>query len=132
MLESLGRNMFPKTGKKMPPRSDGPSDDYASSVARALKAELGNSHQAIKTLMRWTGANERTAKNWLSGSNGPSGDHLLEIMRNSDVVFECVLQLIDRKAVLSHRKLEQVHDALRATAQLLFEMIQSRDSPRSH
>ena len=124
--------MFPKTGRKIPPRSDGPSDDYASSVARALKAELGNSHQAIKTLMRWTGANERTAKNWLSGSNGPSGDHLLEIMRNSDVVFECVLQLIDRKAVLSHRKLEEVHDALQATAQLLFEMIQSRDSPRSH
>ena len=124
--------MFPKTGRKIPPRSDGPSDDYASSIARALKAELGNSHQAIKTLMRWTGANERTAKNWLSGSNGPSGDHLLEIMRNSDVVFECVLQLIDRKAVLSHRKLEQVHDALQATAQLLFEMIQSRDSPRSH
>jgi hypothetical protein len=90
MLAGLGRNMFPKTGRKIPPSSDGPSDDYASSIAGALKAELGNSHQAIKTLMRWTGANERTTKNWLSGSNGPSGEHLLEIMRNSDLVFERV------------------------------------------
>src|SRR4030081_1421126 len=118
MLASLGRNMFPKTGRKIPPRSDGPSDDYASSVARALKAELGSSHQAIKTLMRWTGANERTAKNWLSGANVPSGEHLLEIIGHSDLVFECVMQLIDRKIVLSHRKLEEVHDALRFTAGL--------------
>jgi hypothetical protein len=91
-----------------------------------------DSHQAIKTLMRWTGANERTAKNWHCGVNGPSGEHLLEIMRNSDMVFECVLELIDRKVLLSHRKLEEVHDALQATAQLLSEMIQSKDLPRSH
>jgi hypothetical protein len=122
--------MFPKTGRKFPAREQRP--DYASSIAQALRAELGNSHQAIKTLMRWTGANERTAKNWLSGVNGPSGEHLLEIMRNSDLVFECVLELIDRKVVLSHRKLEQVHDALQATAQLLSEMIQSKDLPKSH
>ena len=82
--------------------------------------------------MRWTGANERTAKNWLSGANVPSGEHLLEIIRHSDLVFECVMQLIDRKIVLSHRKLEEVHDALRFTADLLSEMINAKDSPRSH
>ena len=132
MLASFGRNMFPKTGRKIPPRSDGPSDDYASSIARALKAELGNSHQAIKTLMRWTGANERTTKNWLSGVNGPSGEHLIEIMRNSDLVFESVLELADRKVVLSHRKLEDVRDALQATAELLSELMESKDLPKSH
>jgi hypothetical protein len=110
--------MFPKTGRKFPAREQQPN--YASSIAEALRAELGNSHQAIKTLMRWTGANERTTKNWLSGANGPSGEHLLEIMRNSDLIFECVLELIDRKVVLSHRKLEEVHDALQATAQTPF------------
>jgi hypothetical protein len=130
MLAGLGRNMFPKTGRKFPVREQ--QADYASSISDVLRAELGNSHQAIKTLMRWTGANERTTKNWLSGANGPSGEHLLEIMRNSDLVFECVLELIDRKVILSHRKLEEVHDALQATAQLLSEMIQSKDLPRSH
>jgi hypothetical protein len=124
--------MFPKTGRKFPRRAEEPPGDYASSIADALRAELGSSHQAIKTLMRWTGANERTTKNWLSGANGPSGEHLLEIIRNSDLVFECVLQLIDRKVVLSHRKLEEVHDALQVTAQLLSEMIKSKDLPRSH
>jgi hypothetical protein len=59
-------------------------------------------------LMRWTGANEWATKNWLSGANRPSGEHLLEIIRNSDLVFECVLELIGRKAVLSRRKLEEV------------------------
>ncbi|MDR3487851.1 MAG: hypothetical protein P4M05_23500 [Bradyrhizobium sp.] len=122
--------MFPKTGRRFPGREQ--QSDYASSIADALRAELGNSHQAIKTLMRWTGANERTTKNWLSGTNGPSGDHLLQIMRNSDIVFECVLGLVDRRVVLSHRKLEEVHNALQATAQLLSEMIQTKDLPRSH
>jgi hypothetical protein len=88
--------------------------------------------RAMSDEMRWTGANERTTKNWLSGANGPSGEHLLEIMRKSDLVFECVLELIDRKVVLSHRKLEEVHHALQATAQLLSEMIESKDLPRSH
>jgi hypothetical protein len=130
MLADLGRNMFPKTGRKFPTREKRP--DYGSSISQALRADLGSSHQAIKTLMRWTDANERTTKNWLSGTNGPSGEHLLEIMRNSDLVFECVLELIGRRVVLSHRKLEEVHDALQATAQLLSEMIQSKDLPRSH
>jgi hypothetical protein len=130
MLAGVGRNMFPKTGRKVPAREQRP--DYASSISEVLRAELGNSHQAIKTLMRWTSANERTTKNWLSGANGPSGEHLLEIMRNSDLVFECVLELIGRKVVLSSGKLEEVRDALQATAQLLSEMIQSKGLPRSH
>ena len=130
MLAGLGRNMFPKTGRRFPGREQ--QSDYASSIADALRAELGDGHEAIETLLRWTGANERTTKNWLSGTNGPSGDHLLQIMRNSDIVFECVLGLVDRRVVLSHRKLEEVHNALQATAQLLSEMIQTKDLPRSH
>src|ERR1700748_2948252 len=107
--------MFPKAGKKFPRDVGSPAANYASLIAEMLRTELGNSHQAIKTLMRWTGANERTAKNWLSGTNGPSGEHLLEIMRSSDFVFESVLELVDRRVVLSHRKLEEVHDALQTT-----------------
>jgi hypothetical protein len=122
--------MFPKTGRKI--LAGDRAAPYASTIAEALRADLSHSHQAIKTLMRWTGANERTAKNWLSGANGPSGEHLLEIIRHSDLVFEGVLSLIDRKAVLSLRKLEEVHDALQTTAKLLSEMIQSKDHPKSH
>ena len=124
--------MFPKTGRKLPPRGDAPIDDYASFVADALRLELGNSHQSIKTLMRWTGANERTMKNWLSGTNGPSGEHLLEILCNSDLVFDRVLQRVDRRPLLSYHKLEEVHEALRSTAQMLFEMIKAKELPKPH
>jgi hypothetical protein len=105
-----------------------PPEDYASCISGALRKELGNSHQSIKTLMRWTGANERTAKNWLSGTNGPSGEHLLEILRHSDPVFECVLERIDRAPLLSHRSLQEVHDVLQGTAQVLWGIIKAKNA----
>ena len=116
--------MFPKAGKKFPRDVGSPAANYASLIAEMLRTELGNSHQAHKTLMRWTGANERTAKNWLSGSNGPSGEHLLQLMRNSDQVFECVLRLSHRPAVLSNERLAKVRNSLQATADLLSEVIE--------
>ena len=36
---------------------------------------------ATKTLMRWTGAGERTAKAWLAGISGLSGGHLISLLR---------------------------------------------------
>lgn len=119
--------MFPKTGKKFPSGADLATPTYASLIADILRAELGNSHRAHKTLMRWTGANERTAKNWLSGSNGPSGEHLLQLMRNSDQVLECVLRLSHRPAVLSSQRLAEVRNSLQATADLLSEVIEVKD-----
>ena len=111
--------MFPKTGRKFPTENERTVQSYASAIAEILTKELGNSHHAHKTLMRWTGANERTAKNWLSGSNGPSGEHLLKLMRHSDRVFCCVLQLSGRPVVLSSQRLAEVRDSLQATADLL-------------
>lgn len=123
--------MFPKTGKKFPNNAELVAPTYASLIANILRAELGNSHQAHKTLMRWTGANERTAKNWLSGSNGPSGEHLLQLMRNSDQVFECVLRLSHRPAVLSNQRLTEVRNSLQATAELVSEVIEGSRQQRS-
>ena len=45
---------------------------YRKAIADALRRELGPTHQAIKTAMRWTGASERTVKYWFSGERGPS------------------------------------------------------------
>jgi hypothetical protein len=120
--------MFPKTGKKFPADVGFASSTYATLIADILKSELGNTHQAHKTLMRWTGANERTAKNWLSGSNGPSGEHLLQLMRNSDRVFEFVLRLSHRPALLSMRRLGEVRNSLQVTADLLSEVIESQET----
>lgn len=117
--------MFPKTGSKFRNVGSCRNESYATLIAQILRYELGNSHHALKTLMRWTGANERTAKNWLSGSNGPSGEHLLQLIRNSDVVFETVLRLADRKAVVSERKLDELRKSLQTMTELLSEVIES-------
>ena len=65
--------MLPKKGNHFPTGTAGRKSKigYAEAVAAALHAELGDSHQAIKTVMRWTGANERTVKNWFAGVMGP-------------------------------------------------------------
>lgn len=70
--------------------------DYRSAIAAALRDELGSTHRAIKTAMRWTGASERTVKYWIAGERGPSGEHLIALARHSDMVFHMVLMLADR------------------------------------
>lgn len=92
-------------GKKLHPSgngSDGGGQDaaYARMIAGALRNELGGSHQAIKRLMRWTGASERTTKNWMSGACGPSGAHLIAIIAESDEVLESVLASAGRRSSL--------------------------------
>ena len=73
------------------------TNSYESLIASALRRELGGSRRAIKTLERWTGATPRTAKNWLSGSTGPSGEHLMLLLRYSDEVFRTVLAEVNRE-----------------------------------
>lgn len=69
---------------------------YRTAIADALRRELGPTHQAIKTVMRWTGASERTAKYWLSGERGPSGEHLIRLAQHSDAVLITILIMAER------------------------------------
>jgi hypothetical protein len=74
----------------------GDRERYAATLAAVLRTELGGTRAAAKTMMRWTSACERTAKAWFSGVSGPSGEHLIALMRNSDAVFALVLRLTGR------------------------------------
>ena len=85
----------------------------------ALRDELGDSHRAIKTVMRWTGASERTVKNWISGASGPSGKHLIEIVRNSESVFATVMLLAGREQVVAAKKLVDARDTLAAMLEII-------------
>ena len=106
--------MFPKKGNVFPSRSADriSGKRYAAAMAAALRAELGETHQAIKIVMRWTGANERTGKNWFSANSGPSGEHLLAIVRHSDAALEAVLLLARRRPALSAEKFVAVRNTL--------------------
>src|SRR5512138_2220108 len=90
--------MFPKTGKGFPNGIDRDHDGYAYAdlVADALRRELGTTHRAAKTLMRWTGASERTVKHWLHATHGPDGAYLIALMRESEAVFDAVLRAAER------------------------------------
>jgi hypothetical protein len=82
--------MLPKKGRIFPRGEDRRQREpnYAMAVGSALQQELGDSHQATKTVMRWTGAGERTVKNWFAGTSGPRGEHLLALVRHSDAIFD--------------------------------------------
>src|SRR4051794_35442187 len=101
--------MLPKTGKRFPSRDGrrGSGLTYARAIAGALRGELGDTHQAIKSVMRWTGAGERTAKNWLGGTRGPTGEHLLSLVHHSDAVLNAVLRLSGREAVQPQMNLSE-------------------------
>lgn len=95
--------MFPKKGNLFPNGSNGIADElnYAAAIGHALHAELGGSHRAVKTIMAWTSANERTVKNWMAGTSGPRGDHLVGLIRHSDAVLTVVLRLAGREQALA-------------------------------
>jgi hypothetical protein len=86
--------------------------NYQSAIAEALSIELGNSHRAVKTVMRWTGANERTVKNWFAGRRGPRGEHLLSLIRHSSAVLEAVLRLTGREQLIAGKMLLDVRSTL--------------------
>ncbi len=85
--------MLPKKGRSLPSgsRGDGLPRRYAELVSLALKTELDDSRRTIKTVQRWTNASERTVKNWIAGSCGPGGDHLIAMLIHSDTMLHMLL-----------------------------------------
>lgn len=93
--------MFPKKGKKLH-RGSGDLDrerEFRQEIAVALKSELGATHQGIKTVIRWTGASERTVKHWFAGTHAPSGYHLAILARHSDSVLQFFLRTAQRQTL---------------------------------
>ncbi len=106
---------FPKKGKSFPKRDgdDGPNfnlDDrtFAGKIALALKSELKDRNSRAKLVAGWTGANERTAKNWILGRYAPCGRHLVALAQHSDQVLNAILSMADRQDLLLAQKVEDL------------------------
>ncbi|WP_233352789.1 hypothetical protein [Maricaulis alexandrii] len=121
--------MFPKMGNELPGRG-GPGG-YEQTIAMALRSELGTSHQAIKTLMSWTGASERSAKHWLSGTHGPSGRHLIALAKHSDAILIYILVAADRPAAAVSVRWAGLRQQLLSLVQQLDEAIASSTNSNS-
>jgi hypothetical protein len=106
---------FPKKGKYFPKRDgDGSSDfnlddhAFAMKIASALKSELKNHNSRAKLVAGWTGANERTVKNWILGRYAPCSRHLVVLAQHSDQVLNAILSMADRQDLLLARKAEDL------------------------
>ena len=109
--------MLPKRGKTLHRgrrRHAGPhgEQDFKRSIASALHGELGSTHRAVKTVMRWTGASERTVKHWFAGTHGPSAHHLIVLASHSDLVLTYFLSAARRPSLLIGTELLGVREKL--------------------
>ncbi len=129
ILKRCRRNVVSKKGQLPSPgctRIPGPraimktnSKIFASEVAAALNNELGQTRAHIKIVAAWTGANERTVKNWFAGNYGPSGDHLVTLIRYSDTVLSAVLSMSNRQNLLKTSKSNEIERRLIELTSLL-------------
>ena len=106
---------FPKKGKSFPKRGGGGGSDFslddhafAMKIASALTSELKDRNSRAKLVAGWTGANERTVKNWISGRYAPSGRHLVVLAQHSDQVLNAILTMAGRQELLLARKVEDL------------------------
>ena len=92
--------MLPKKGRRLQVWKGvlGGREVYAQTIAELLRKEHGESHRAVKQLMRQTDASERTVKHWLSGSHGPDTLYFLRLIASSPVIRAFVLGIIEGPA----------------------------------
>lgn len=115
------RNALPKKGNELHPdaRAAWSEKNLSELVAAALNNELGNSHQAVKTVIRWTGASERTVKYWFSGAKRPSGEHLIALSRHSDEVLRVFLIMANRNPATVVTRIVAVRKRLMETVEFI-------------
>src|SRR3982074_3810103 len=106
---------FPKKRKSFTKRRGGGSpnfrlDDhaFAMKIALALKSELKDRNSRAKLVESWTGANERTVKNWILGRYAPCGRHLVVLAQHSDQVLNTILLMAGRENLLVALKMEDL------------------------
>jgi hypothetical protein len=108
-IQSASRNSFPG-GQNGPAGTS--AYRFSSVIANALHRSYGGSHAAIKTVVAQTGANPRAVRNWFDGRNGPSGQHLVDLVRHSDEVLEALLLLSGRERILTAKRVLNARDKL--------------------
>ncbi len=129
---------FPKKGNSFPANNAGLKSDhrkidskiFAAEVAAALNGALGKTSAHIKIVAAWTGANDRTVKNWFAGHYGPSGDHLVTLIRHSDAVLTAMLSMAGRGELLINAKFDEIEKRLIELTALVQCQIEKANSSR--
>jgi hypothetical protein len=98
---------------------------FAAEIAAALRRAAIESGLHVKKVATWTGANERTVKNWFSGQYGPSGEHLVILARHCKEVFTTILISMGRQDLLVEHEILDIEQRIARLSSLL-EEIKSR------
>jgi len=86
--------------------------DLAHQIGDALRQELGATRQSSKTIMRWTGVSDTTARSWLCGRASPSGAHLVTLAAHSPSVMTVFLNLSGHGDIDVGLELRRIETAL--------------------
>ena len=92
--------MLPKKGKGFPKRDGkgGGGLSYAEAIAIALRQELDGTHQAVKTVMRWTGCRTGPRRTgWPERGDQPENTWC-PLVHHSNAVLEAFLRLAGRES----------------------------------
>ena len=126
-----GRKFRTKNSKVFPISSGKISvignQDFIEIMAETLQDTFGGSGVSAKIVMAYTGAGERTVKNWFEGKNGPNGKNLVELARHSDPVLEAFLWMAGREDILAGKILVDARDVLVEMLETIHEL-QSNNS----
>ncbi|MGE9010671.1 hypothetical protein ACO2JO_18960 [Leptospira interrogans] len=119
---------FPKKGKSFPKGGRGGGSDFSNAdqafamkIASALKSELKGRNSHAKLVAGWTGANERTVKNWILGRYAPCGRHLVVLAQHSEQVLNTILVMAGRENLLVVRKIEDLRQKVLELADVMRE-----------
>lgn len=125
---------FPKRGKFFPGGTahaaggSGPhAASFAGEIAAALRRSAGTGGEGIKVVASWTGANEKTVKNWFSGRYGPRGEHLAALVQRSDEVLSTFLVMAGREDLMAVVKLAAAEKAIVELLEAVRSISQAED-----
>src|SRR5882672_3769017 len=113
-----------KRAKSCPSREH--ARECAQAIADALKEELARG-ASIKTIMAWTGAGERTVKEWLAGSNAPRAFQLECLLRSSEAVYQRIMLRTGRQPVVTRPRLEADRGQVSGLAEALDAALAERE-----
>ena len=125
-LRKKGRKFRTGSGKSFPNISGGvdPSDGFvfAAVIAETLRKSFGGTRGSVKTVMAYTGAGERTVKNWFEGKNAPNGENLVGLVRHSDEILEALLLMAGRENILAGKLLFDASEQLVEMLEIIYRL----------
>jgi len=124
-----GRKIRPVSGNTFQNSSDRNTaiaeNDFTAAIAETLREAYVGNGSAIKTVMAYTGAGERTVKNWFEAKNSPNGVNLIELVRHSDEVLETFLLMSGRGDILAAKKLVDARGKLLEMLKIIDQLLKS-------